>query len=186
MLLITHQHTRRINKVGDSTESELIIATPTLSAWQLCYYMHMEKILTEDNIDKIAKEIIDNVRKIDKKEATILAFSGDLGAGKTTLTKEISRQLGIKERVISPTFVIMKIYKTKDLKFKNLIHIDAYRLDSSKELLHLGWEEVIKNKENLIIVEWPERVPECLNKEVIFVSILHKDDTTRTIKVCYN
>ena len=125
----------------------------------------MEKILYLDNIGQTAKEIIKKASKKANNKATVFAFYGDLGAGKTTLTKEVAKQLGVKERVISPNFVIMKIYKTKDAVFKNLIHIDAYRLKNSEELLKLGWEEMVNDKNNFIIVEWPENVPECLPQD---------------------
>jgi tRNA threonylcarbamoyladenosine biosynthesis protein TsaE len=149
-------------------------------------YGHMEKILNLNNIEQITKEILKEVSKINLDIATMITFSGDLGAGKTTMTQELARQLGVKENVVSPTFVIMKIYKTKNIKFKNLIHIDAYRLDKKEELLRLGWEEIISNKENLVIVEWPERVLECFPKEIFKVKLEHKDEGTRTIKFCYN
>ena len=144
----------------------------------------MEKILTLDSLNKTAKEIIKKVKSGKEKGATILALYGDLGAGKTTTTKEIARVLGVKERVISPTFVIMKIYKTIDKKFKNLIHIDAYRLCKKEELFRLGWNEIIKDKNNLIILEWPERVLECLPSNIYKIKLDHKDESTRTIKFC--
>ena len=141
-----------------------------------------EKILKLNDIGQTAKDIIIKATKSHKDQATVFAFYGDLGAGKTTLTKEVAKQLGVKEKVISPTFVIMKKYKTKHDKFKNLIHIDAYRLKGSQELLRLGWNEMIKNKDNFIIVEWPERVPECFEANCHKVNLEHKDETTRTIK----
>lgn len=146
----------------------------------------MEKVLTENNIKEIAKEIIDEVRAIKKDGATLIVLSGELGAGKTALAKEIAKQLGVKEKVISPTFVIMKIYKTKDKKFKKLIHIDAYRLSKSSELITLGWEEIMKDKNNLILVEWPENVPDCTDVHSCKIQITHLDDTTRNLKICYN
>lgn len=142
----------------------------------------MQKTLTLDSLNKTAKEIIKLIKGGKEKGATIIALYGDLGSGKTTTTKEIARILGVKERVISPTFVIMKTYRTLDKKFKNLIHIDAYRLDSHEELLRLGWEEIITDKNNLIILEWPERVPECLPISIYKIKLDHKDETTRTIK----
>ncbi|HAE36422.1 MAG: hypothetical protein UR85_C0002G0046 [Candidatus Nomurabacteria bacterium GW2011_GWF2_35_66] len=144
------------------------------------------RILTLEKLGQTAKEIIKKVSEIHNNKATVIAFRGDLGAGKTTLTKEIAKQLGIRERIISPTFVIMKIYKTKDKKFKKLIHIDAYRLKNSDELLNLGWEEIVKNKDNFIIVEWPEMVPLCFDDDCHKVNLEHKGETTRVIKIEYN
>lgn len=142
--------------------------------------------MTLDDIGQTAKEIIKEVSKGSHDKATVLAFYGELGAGKTTLAKEVAKQLGVKERVISPTFVIMKIYKTKDKKFKKLVHIDAYRLKNSQELLTLGWAEIIKDKFNFIIVEWPERAPEHFETDCHKLKLEHKDETTRMIKIEYN
>jgi len=146
----------------------------------------MEKVLTEDNIKEIAKEITEEVKKIKRDGATLIVFSGELGAGKTALAKEIAKYLGVKDKIISPTFVIMKIYKTKDKIYKKLIHIDAYRLNNSRELILLGWENIMKDKNNLVLVEWPENVPDCTDVHTCKIQITHLDDTTRNLKICYN
>lgn len=137
---------------------------------------------TLDEIKKIAQNLLESIDKKEVKNSTVIALSGDLGAGKTTLTQEIAKLLGVKEKIISPTFVIMKRYEVDNKNFKNLIHIDAYRLNSSQELLNLGWKELIEDKGNLIIVEWPERVPECLEGDICKVELGHEDEKTRTIK----
>lgn len=146
----------------------------------------MEKIFDLKQIKDIAKYLIKEIKGRNTNGASILALSGDLGAGKTTITKEIAILLGVKESVISPTFVIMKNYKTMDSKFRNLVHIDAYRLDEHKDILVLGWEEIIKNKDNLIIVEWPEKIASFLPKVVYNVSLSHESNNTRKIKFWYN
>lgn len=142
----------------------------------------MKKIFNLNSIDKIAKEIILKINKHESSSATIAAFYGELGSGKTTITKEIAKQIGVRERVVSPTFVIMKIYKIEHKSFKKLIHIDAYRLDSSKDLLNIGWENIINDKENLIIIEWPERVKEAMSFDSINVFLSHIDDEKRLIE----
>src|ERR1035437_10881724 len=126
--------------------------------------MGMKKVFKKDKISEIAKELIKQACDIQSDSATIIALSGDLGAGKTTLAQEVARILGIKENVISPTFVIMKRYGISDplSHYNDLVHIDAYRLKSSNELLHLGWSEISANPKNIILVEWPELVPECI------------------------
>jgi tRNA threonylcarbamoyladenosine biosynthesis protein TsaE len=146
----------------------------------------MEKTFELKQIKEIARDLLKEIKKEGSGKATILALFGDLGAGKTTITKEIAGILGVKENVISPTFVIMKKYQTTDSRFKNLIHIDAYRLDEHKDILVLGWEEMINDKDNLIIVEWPEKIESYLPKGIYNVSLNHKDDTSRTIKFWYN
>jgi tRNA threonylcarbamoyladenosine biosynthesis protein TsaE len=124
--------------------------------------------------------------------ATVVGLYGDLGAGKTTFTQAIARVLRISDTVTSPTFVIMKVYELNsrshepevrplDLdaqgltsgirsgvlsNFTHFIHIDAYRMDSSDELAHLGWQEIISNPRNLILVEWPERVADIMPEHI--------------------
>lgn len=146
----------------------------------------MEKMIKEENLKKIAKEIIDEISLIKKDKASLVVLSGELGAGKTALSKEIAKYLGIKEKIISPTFVIMKIYKTKDKNFKKLIHIDAYRLSKDSELAILGWEEIMKDKNNIVLVEWPENVPLCTAFPLCSIEIIHINEDTRNLKICYN
>ncbi len=92
----------------------------------------------------------------DTKEATIVGLSGHLGAGKTAFTKAVAAELGVAEEVTSPTFVIMKIYETTNARWPRLVHIDAYRLERREELEALRWEELVADRNNLILVEWPE------------------------------
>lgn len=141
---------------------------------------------SEKEISNISQKLIDKIFSLAKNKAMIIGLSGDLGAGKTTLTKEIAKQLGIKENIISPTFVIMKIYEINPnskfySKFKKLVHIDAYRLESYLELLNIGWDKIINDKNNLIILEWPEMVSGCLNDDVFTVKLNHSDEQNREI-----
>ncbi|MBI2409935.1 tRNA (adenosine(37)-N6)-threonylcarbamoyltransferase complex ATPase subunit type 1 TsaE [Candidatus Kaiserbacteria bacterium] len=95
--------------------------------------------------------------------ATLVALSGELGAGKTAFTKAVARALGVEETVTSPTFVLEKIYLLPAKKpFKRLVHIDAYRLTSGAELAPLGFDELMKDPSNLVLLEWPEHVADAL------------------------
>ena len=105
-----------------------------------------------------------------KDSATILALSGDLGAGKTTFAQGIARALGVTDQVTSPTFVIEKIYQLQDQAFARLIHIDAYRLNDPHELEVLGWKEIIADPKNLIIIEWPEKVADLIPENATRIS----------------
>jgi len=98
--------------------------------------------------------------KLDREEAFVVGLSGHLGAGKTAFTKCVAEILGIEEIITSPTFVIMKSYEIETLNFpwKRLIHIDAYRLERMEELEVLEWEKLVADKNNLILIEWPENV----------------------------
>jgi len=132
------------------------------------------KIKKINEWDKVVENIF---HKLGKKNLILL--SGDLGAGKTTLTQFIGKKLKIKEKINSPTFVLSKKYsiKNKDFPFKNLIHIDAYRLKNSHDLELIDFFENLKNKENLIILEWPEQVEEIFKLPALKIKIDYDFET---------
>ncbi len=119
----------------------------------------------------------------DAREASILTLSGDLGAGKTTFTQALAEELGVKGRVTSPTFGIMRSYDTADETFTTLIHIDAYRLEGSKDMETLGWENLITDPKNFIVIEWPERIESIIPKNTIQLTLEHINETTRKINL---
>jgi len=139
------------------------------------------------------------------KTATVLSLEGDLGAGKTTFTQGFGKFLGVKEQIQSPTFVILKIYpvtppnpplvKGRSFslipsfirrgkgRYSNLVHVDAYRL-KSKDFKIFGWKNFIKNKDNIILVEWGNKIKNILPKNslrIIFKHIGHSNE--RLIKI---
>lgn len=137
----------------------------------------LSKSLAETH--SIAEQFLSTIEKSDK--ATVIALQGDLGAGKTTFSQEVGKILGVGENMHSPTFVIMKVYEVDWKGFKNLIHIDAYRLEKDTELLHLGWEELVSEPENLILIEWPENVSGLIPPDAKRISLKHVDENTREI-----
>jgi tRNA threonylcarbamoyladenosine biosynthesis protein TsaE len=142
----------------------------------------MKKVFTENEIPAIAELVIQYIVKHKNKDgATIVALSGDLGAGKTTVTKEIANLLGIKDKVISPTFVLLKSYKLSKKDWKQFHHIDAYRLEAPKEISKLGWEKLTGDAGNVIFLEWPEQIEGLLPKKHISISLKHKSETKREI-----
>ncbi len=122
----------------------------------------------------VAKEVLKFVseNKIkNNNQACIISLKGNLGAGKTTFSQALAKELGIEENITSPTFVIQKKYEiknkeneTRDLQsFKTLIHVDAYRLEGNieyiqREISLLKLNEEFKDPSNLILFEWPERL----------------------------
>lgn len=135
---------------------------------------------------EIAKILLTEIvnKKNEKLGATIVGLSGDLGAGKTAFTQAVAKHLGVKDKVISPTFVIMKKYTLKNSKdHKFLFHIDAYRLKNEKELLYLGWEEIISNKEHLVLIEWPENVSKIMPAHSRFIYIATDKNGHRNLKL---
>lgn len=89
---------------------------------------------------------------------TVIAFTGDLGAGKTAFTRGLARGLGIGERVTSPTFTIVNEYEGGRLP---LFHFDMYRLESSEEFFDIGWEDYLR-RGGVCAVEWSEKVADAL------------------------
>ena len=114
--------------------------------------------------------------------ATVIALSGDLGAGKTTLSRELAKQLGVEHSITSPTFVIMKQYPAHIGPWKTLVHIDAYRLNSTEELRKLSWQELCEDPQNLILIEWPEKVPEAIPAHSLRITLEHSSETIREIQ----
>lgn len=115
------------------------------------------------------------------RQATVVGLYGDLGSGKTTFMQFFGEALGVKEKILSPTFVIEKIYKIAHPDFDHLIHIDAYRLENAGEMRNLGWENIVKNPRNLIAVEWADRIAGLLPDDHIRVNFFHHDERSRLI-----
>lgn len=143
--------------------------------------MQTKTISSIPELADVAREVL--VRCIPKGEATVLVLTGDLGAGKTAFTKELSRHLGIAEVITSPTFVIMKSYTIPEhALFKTLVHIDAYRIESDDEMRVLGFEELLHDPTNIICIEWPEKIQSLLPVHKITVTLELNSDGTRTIQ----
>ena len=111
---------------------------------------------------------------------TVIAFSGDLGAGKTAFVRGMARGLGIPARVTSPTFTIVNEYEGGRLP---LFHFDMYRLHSSEELFDIGWEDYLA-RGGICAVEWSENVEEAMEDDAVRVAIRRgADDNTRVITI---
>ena len=108
---------------------------------------------------------------------SVIVLTGDLGAGKTTFVQGIAKALGIKEKVASPTFNIMKLY----LGEISLIHIDAYRLENMDH--NIGLDEYIGYEKGYTFIEWPMYIPELLPEKYIEVSITNLGEDNREIVV---
>ena len=108
----------------------------------------------------------------------VIAYLGDLGAGKTAFTRGLARGLGISMRVTSPTYTIVNEYTGGRLP---LFHFDMYRLSSSDELFDIGWEDYLL-RGGVCAVEWSENVRDAM-EDAITVSIEKTDDETRRITI---
>lgn len=140
-----------------------------------------------DDTKKIAEDFVKTLA-LQKDSATAAGLHGDLGSGKTTFVQCVAKILGVKENVQSPTFVILKNYKlhvTSSMLqapyYKFLVHIDCYRLDKKEDIEKLGWQEIISNPKNLVLVEWPERITGVMPKNTININFKFITNTTREI-----
>ncbi len=117
----------------------------------------------------------------------IVLLSGDLGAGKTALTKGIAKGFGIKSEITSPTFTLMNVYQInkKTSQIKTLVHIDTYRLKDEKELIEIGVEDYLGKDNTVCIIEWPEKISGLLQNasvkknKIISISIEHQPNSNQ-------
>ena len=139
----------------------------------------------EDFACDFAARLTDLVKQADSDKAVVIGLRGELGAGKTAFTKEVVKIFGNDRNVTSPTFVILKNYalpeKDDKQKFSRIVHIDAYRLKNAHELEVLGWADILADKNNLVLIEWPEIVSDIMPDDTIYLDFKHVDEITREI-----
>jgi len=117
------------------------------------------------------------------KSALVLALQGDLGAGKTTFVQGLAKGLGIKNRIASPSFLIMKNWTITSKYFNNFYHLDCYRLSGVKDLNVLGIKDILADKKNMVAIEWAEKVKSILPKQSIWLEFLYQKDNKRLLKI---
>lgn len=109
----------------------------------------------------------------------MICLNGDLGAGKTTLTKAIAEALGIDDTITSPSFTIVNEYYGD----VNLYHFDVYRIDDIEEMYDLGYEEYFYS-DGICVIEWSDMIEEILPKERLVITLLNTGtDDSRLIKI---
>jgi tRNA threonylcarbamoyladenosine biosynthesis protein TsaE len=116
-------------------------------------------------------------------ESIVLGLEGDLGGGKTTFLQGFARGLGIQEKILSPTFVIMRRFKIKNAGFKNFYHLDCYRLGSARDLSVLEFKKIIKGPGNIIAVEWADIIKKSLPQKTVWVKFIFVNDKKRKILI---
>lgn len=133
------------------------------------------KLDSEEDTRSLGLEIADALEPGD-----VVALTGDLGTGKTALTKYIAEGLGVKEEISSPTFTIIKEYKSGRLP---LYHFDVYRLGSGNELLDTGAEELLDG-DGACVIEWADIVADVLPADSLIVSLNYGDsENERTAEI---
>jgi len=144
----------------------------------------MEKEIITNNLAETQNLAIELSKTL--RGGEVLALSGDLGSGKTSFTQGLARSLGVKDKVNSPTFVIVKEYKT-DKKSKNLhqnlslVHIDAYRLKDKQDAKVIGVDDFLNQKDTISVIEWPEIIKDILPTNTIWIKFFHLEGDKRKI-----
>ena len=110
----------------------------------------------------------------------VIALSGDLGTGKTTFTQGFAKGLGIKDKIISPTFVLTRQHRLPSFS-RMLYHLDLYRLDDIASIKNIGIEEMIADPLNIILIECAEKARHLLPPETIWIYFKSLDENTREI-----
>ncbi len=134
----------------------------------------MNKTYTLNEISKIAQLIIDSA------SSKLLLFYGEMGVGKTTLIKEIVRQLGVNDVVSSPTFSLVNEYLS--LQGETIYHFDFYRINNEEEALDMGVDEYFDSA-NWCLVEWPENVKNLVPLNAVKISLSLNEDQTRSLVI---
>lgn len=119
----------------------------------------------------------------------IVFLIGELGSGKTTFVKGIARGLGVKTRIISPTFVFLRSHtvrsqesEVRGLDIKKLYHLDLYRLDNESDIKNLSLDDLFNDSEAVTIIEWPEKI-ENLPQKTYKILFEHRSENSRKITI---
>ena len=137
-----------------------------------------------EETQQLARQLAKQLIKMPHGGALVLALEGDLGAGKTTFIQGLGRALGIKEKILSPTFVIMKHFNiSAGGHFDNFYHLDCYRIEGADDLEVLNFKEIISEQKNLVVIEWAERIKKALPPDTVWLEFKHKGNDLRGIKM---
>jgi len=137
-------------------------------------------MLITTNSTEETKELAEDFAK-KLKGGEILALKGDLGSGKTTFVQGLARELKIKERITSPTFVILNLHQAD--KGLSLAHFDLYRLKDEVDLEGIGATDYLGKKNIISVIEWPEKAKKLLPKNTIWINFDHLDENKRKITI---
>ncbi len=136
-------------------------------------------------ITKSAEDTQKLAEKFAKKYAkgAIITLSGPLGAGKTTFAAGFAKGLGIKSKLISPTFILVREYELPFTSNAKLYHIDLYRLENKQQILNLGLNDIFDNHRNIILIEWAEKLANLQNKPIIKINFKYLTKSKRQITI---
>lgn len=134
---------------------------------------------------KIGKELARKIISDGQREnAAIVELKGDFGGGKTTFLQGFAKEIGVKEKILSPTFVLIKkfeIGKKNKKCFRFFYHLDCYRISKKEEILDMGFKKVISDPHNIVAIEWPQRIRGFLPKGAIHIFFSFMDKNERKV-----
>jgi tRNA threonylcarbamoyladenosine biosynthesis protein TsaE len=142
----------------------------------------MKKIISKN--EKETKDIGFSLGK-NCEGGEIFLLSGDLGAGKTILSKGIALGLGLKKNITSPTFIIMNIYEIKKPlnKIKRFVHVDAYRIIGKEDLYNIGLLDLLKDDGSVVVLEWGDKIKKFLPTKSTNIKIKNLKQGFRSISI---
>ncbi len=123
----------------------------------------------------LAREIL----KTSFKKAAVVGLRGQLGSGKTTFLQGFAMGLGIKKKILSPTFILMRRFTIYRSRYANFYHIDCYRIENTKEILNLGLKEIISAPQNIVAIEWAEKIKKFLPRDTFWINLEFVDKNIR-------
>ena len=149
----------------------------------------MEKFISRSEVDthRLAEKIAESIKRglPAGRQSKIIALYGNLGSGKTTFVQGLAKGLGIEKKIISPTFILMRSYKIQNTKYQilNLYHVDLYRLEGNvaEEAKNLGLTDIWGKKDNIVVIEWAEKIKKILPKETKWIKFENIGENERKI-----
>jgi len=133
------------------------------------------------DIKQVAHLFVDFIKQLSEfEQGLMIAFYGDMGAGKTTFIKSVCEELGSKDTVTSPTFALINEYKLPT--GRKIYHFDYYRINKVEEVYDMGYEEYFYNH-HICMVEWPEKIESLLPDTYLKVEIVAESDESRSLCV---
>lgn len=140
---------------------------------------------THELADLFIKTIFYNsefFKTVNKNKAVVISLEGNLGSGKTEFLKGIAKSLKLKERILSPTFIVMRKLNLNRNEFRALWHLDCYRVFDKKSLVEIGLNDILNDSHNLVFIEWGNKIRQLLPKKYITIKFKILSDNKRLIE----
>ncbi len=117
-----------------------------------------------------------------RPKGNVYALVGELGSGKTTFAQGFAQGLGIKDKILSPTFILIRQHPIPKSS-KTLYHLDLYRMDNTEQIKQLGIEEIISDPDNIVLIEWAEKAKKFLPQNITWIFLKSIGQYIRELKI---